>query len=220
MKLFALFLCLVSFSAPAKDLNPRDYAEQVEKDLEAGKLNEMTLNAIEAALHVAAAELRDLGHNAYAEEILSDWYYREKGFILSGLSSKEMGDHDPVEWLFSVWKKLDKLIGTEAMVFMHLDDLWIFATSLKVVIRCQDHVDKDEYARHFVGYETNAVKLFKGGFAGALTYWVAMLACSAAASQPWSVLCSPVASLAEAAVWLWVAPPLSPKVWKQVCNAI
>lgn len=218
MRLCIALLTILSTTAFADvfELNPRRHAEKIDEDLRMGKLNDRTLEAIEGALTYGTALLRDKGFDADADRIMQEWFYREKAFIL--MPNKNMGDHDPVQWLFDTWKFFDDTLGRELCMMGHIDDLWIFAMSIKVVVQCQDNVDEVEYARHFVGGEVTSVKLFKGGFAGSLTYWTALVACSGFVGYPWSMLCSPIAQLAEGAMDRWIAPPLSPKVWELACK--
>lgn len=215
--IFILLLLPLRSLAATEDLSPSKHAERIESDFRVGKMNDRTLEAIEAALTYGAGMLREKGHDKEAEQIMSDWFYREKAFILE--PGKQMGDHSPIDWLFNVWAIMDTLLGREIMIQAHLDDLWIFAYSIKPCITCQDNIDKPEYALHFVGGPVNSVKLFEGGFAGSVTYWTALIACSAGVSYPWALLCSPVAQLAEWAMERFIAPPLSPRIWGLVCES-
>lgn len=219
MQYLVLVLVFLSTTLKADDsqrLNPRRHAEKIDEDLRMGKLNDRTLEAIETALSTGTGLLRERGLDAKADEIMADWFYREKAFILE--PTKDMGDHDPIDWLYRTWKFFDDVLGRELCVASHLDDLWVFAYSIKVVVQCLDQPDETEYARHFVGGDPNAIKLFKGGFAGSLTYWTAIAACSAFVGYPWSMLCSPVAQLSELAMDRWIAPPLSPRVRSLACR--
>ena len=202
MRLIIVFLCLFSFTATAQ--TPRLEAFKLGKAIERGELKEKSIEAIGNAIAFGANELKKRGFHEDAERITSEW----KGLYkpLLGLSILDIGDHNPIKWLYDVWYKLDDVLGTEIMVMAHLDDIWIFAYSIKVVWQCQDNVSELEYKLHFVP------------FLGSVTFWTVLIICDIGVPVPWSLLCSPAAMLAEAICREYVAPPLSPKMWTRVCK--
>jgi hypothetical protein len=204
-----VLMCLLWPHPLRASINPQSTAEGVSEML-GGSLEdrqERTLTALDVLVRSAAVALRDVGRDAKADEVMSDWLYRQRGFLLDELNAKDLGDHEPIEWLYDLWFTLNELLGEGTMRMMHLDDLYIFAYAIPVVFWCLDAVDELEYALHFVP------------FSGAVTYWAAMAACQAAAfGTAWTLICSPVASVAELAMIELIAPGLSPRVWELACS--
>lgn len=211
---FALLASTISNAAP----DFKQQAEQFRSDVEAGKMLDRAMTAIETALIVGSDKLRENGYDNEAEMIMSDWFDREAFNTRYLLTTKTIGDHAPIQWLYDVWEKMDELLGSKLMMYMHTDDLHVFSLATKPCVMCQDNISEADYYLHFVGDDPSPKVDQRSGFAGSTAYWISMAACSASMSAPWSMLCSPVAGLVERAVYEWVAPPLSPKAWKLVCK--
>lgn len=162
--------------------------------------------ALDTAIFAAVTELTNIGHVEDAAKIAFEWSNFYKGFVSSGVI-RGVGDHDPVVWLYDIWFLLNLALGEEKMQFFHLDDIWEFAYTIPVVFWCEDVVDAAEFSPHFIR------------LAGATTYWVAMLSCTAFLSGGvYSLICSPAGSLCEKIVVNTIAPRVSNYFWNLSCN--
>lgn len=213
---FLILNCSSVFAA-GPIISHQEIARDVGRDLESGKALERSEKALDALMIVAVKTLEKHGYIRQAKELKRDWS-AEKSFILSKgfgewvkVGAQGFGDHARIEWLYTIWEKIDGLVGAQVMEMAHLDDLYIFAYGIPVCLWCVDAVDVPEYAVHFYEY--------KEGFAGATTYWSAQIACSVATfGTGIGLICGPVATLAEKFMVGFVAPGLSSRMYKLVCE--
>lgn len=199
----ALLLAPKGFSASV----PLEESDRLEEVFLTGKFADDTTKGLDTLFQEATDQLRKKGYNNEADQISSDWAYRYRDFLLQPNTLKDIGDHQPIQWLYDTWKQLDTLLGHTFMVMSHLDDLYEFAYTIPVVFRCEDNVDAVEYSKHFTV------------FSGAVAYWVSMATCAAALfGSPYALICSPVGDVCEWIVKNRIAPRISNRVWEKVCQ--
>lgn len=179
--------------------------------------------ALDHLIAVGVKALKDRGWKNDATEIATHWAALRPQFLVdSGNGLGKVGDHAAIAWLLAVGNKLRSLLGDEVDVVLHLDDLIIFAYSIPVVFGCEDQVSQLEYALHFVGQDSDPGVLpgDAHGFAPSLTFWVVDLGCDIGVPIPGSLLCAPVAVMAERIMYKRLAPRLNPTVWARSCDEV
>lgn len=208
MAAFCLWFDSIAFCLPEVDQSGKILDRLTRSAQSRHELAQDTGAAVERAIRASRMFLTKRGLKKDGDRIWKEWEERRWFFMQldSELTGKDIGDHEPIKWLYDTWAFLNKMLGEQTMKYTHLDDLWIFAYSIPVVFTCLDQVDAPEYAAHFIP------------FAGSLTYWSAMIACTIGAPAPWSMLCSPLGELCEYAMVTFIAPKITDKVWKLSCE--
>jgi hypothetical protein len=215
IRAFALILVLPLFAIASEsskrrsseNWNPDQVFEQqllsIESDLEKGRFAERTYEALNVLVARAVSELQDEGFGAEAQYWASSW----TGLIFS----KDLGDHEPlVQWLSTFYNRLEELLGPRVMRLTGLEDIKIFNHGIPVAFHPNgwhgDDWDINEYRLHFVP------------LAGAITYWICNLACSATAPPLVGHACGPLSEIPRWAMKKYIAPKLSDRVYRKYRN--
>lgn len=204
---FVVFLCGACQTTKPQDSDLASVeANRLEQSFRDGKSRQEVNRAIGQAILAAGVELTKRGEKAKADKMTTEWNQVYQGFLLDD-RLKDVGDHDPVVWLYDVWFMLNGVMGEQAMKSTHLDDIWEFSMTIRVVFKCEDMVDEVEYQKHFVM------------LSGATAYWVTFAVCSGATYGTATALaCGPAGTACEYIVDKTIAPRLAPFGWKIVCK--
>ncbi len=168
-----------------------------------------TDRALGALFTVADRLLRREGHRAEADRLAAEWstraHYVERAYLAEG-----MGDHAPYsKWLEDQYFLLLTLLGPELMEAWHLDDIGVFNWGIVVTLHLEqlgdDPIDLPEY------------KLHAHPFLGVVSYWSVNLGCAIGTwGLGWiSMVCTPVAMIAEFTMVEYVAPRFSTAMYER-----
>lgn len=160
-----------------------------------------------------ASDLRAKG-----EKFATEWQYDYKGFLpkmVGLLGDGPLGRETPElftpmsMWLRDWYHTMKSMLGEFVMVSLHLDDLQVFNEGSVVVLRLSK-----------MGTEipTEAMyKLYFCPWTGAVAYWLTYIGCEAAAmGLDVSLLCGPIAMIAEETVYRYIAPKWSPRFYARM----
>ena len=219
MKKVVLFLSLCILLTASKAPEPQDgtYAAAaafVEKNERLENLARDTDLALEAIIRSAAGHLRAKGYASEAVRIHEEYEASFKGSVLqmTRLSPMDIGDHRPLSiWLAAWYERLEDLLGPKVMEVSRLKDIKTFNFAIPVVFNPTGDPlfppvvpwGADEYRLHFVP------------FAGAVSYWLTTVSCSAASwGMGWvTYVCSYAGWGVEYVVMKRFAPRWSDRVY-------
>lgn len=185
------------------------YARAIQSDVQKdakdgrGRVMDLTNNRIDNMVKLAAQELRKVGRDKEAGKILSDWQNKYYGFVYH-LGSREIGEHEGIQFLLSIYATLQSFIPEEVLEATHLKDIWWMAYCIPMVFQCLDNVDIGEYEKHW------------DRFLGIIGYWTADIACLVYVQVP--MVCGMVGEVVQK-ICMEVVGPLTVKFpYKWACN--
>lgn len=175
---------ILLFLTASKAPEPQDgsYAAAaafVEKNEKLVDLARETDLALEAIIRSAAGHLRARGYAREAVMIHEEYEanFKRAVFEMTQLHPTDIGDHRPLSvWLADWYDRLEELLGPKVMEVSRLKDIKTFNFAIPVVFNpTGDPLSppvtpwgEDEYRLHFVP------------FAGAVSFWLTTVSCSAA----------------------------------------
>jgi hypothetical protein len=218
MKLLSLLLLSSLLHASSIDLE-RDqktgemYEEAIQFEAEMNRIDKLKAlqkkldKATDNLIRTSIGELRKRGHEALASSIEMDWVSRYHGFVFRFNPGRDVGDHEAIAWLLKIHNDIESILGEKICKALRIHDLWTIAYTVPVVFSCVDKVDLLEYAKHFIP------------LSGIAAYWVSYGVCVGATMGTGVVFsCGLIGMGVEGLVVRFIAPPLSPKVWKLSCG--
>lgn len=224
MKLL-LFLCL--FACALQATTPARVVANVESsilsdDESMSQIKSVMNNGMNRALQRAIDELNSRGETALASQINSEWVSKFGGSLFS--SDRDIGDHKGIsQWINDTYRKIEFVLGRDFCVNTHIAALLTFNSANVVVKPCSFPMDSvsgtriDEYRRHFAGKSANSDSRYNGVIPEA-TFFACEIACLTGTAGAGSVLCGIAASIGEKIMAMFVAPPLSDKIFKRACG--
>lgn len=198
------------------------HSERIQKQIDQGGIPAvriLTEQALDVLLRKAAFHMEKAGHKPEADEILRQWDETYQ-FELMETVTRDIGDHPPLsDWLAVTYMAIELALGVETCKSLHLSDIKTINYAIPVVFKpCTFPMDgtniprKDEYRMHFA-----EGKVYYG-LIPVVTYWAVEIPCMIGASGFLSLVCSPVASIAEYVCAKKIAPPLSDKIYERTCE--
>lgn len=181
---------------------------KIEKDLDSDPrgIARVVDKAVDNLVQTGLRAMSEKGYGHEAARFDGEWQHTYKNYF-SKMGAMDIGDHKPwSEWLVLFYDALEVMIGHEACVRMHLDDIWVFNYAIPVVFHPTNHEwDMLEYQKHFVP------------FAGSCAYWLSYTACAIITwgSGAIMMVCTPIGEAIEWTMVTFVAPGLSDRVYKR-----
>lgn len=178
--LLIVSILLTASKAPEpQDGNYAAAAAFVEKNERLEDLARETDLALEALVRSAAGHLRAKGYAADAVRIHEEYEanFKRAVFQMTQMQPTDIGDHRPLSvWLAAWYDRLEDLLGPKVMEVSRLKDIKTFNFAIPVVFNPTGDPlfppvvpwGEDEYRLHFVP------------FAGAVSFWLTTVSCSAA----------------------------------------
>lgn len=185
------------------------------------KVAKKTDDALSAALHFAAKEIRKKGDRELANSIEREYNSRFANFLSRTVTATAIGDHKPLnEWLARTYDKIEAKLGVQVCVLTHLADIKTINYAIPIVFKpCTFDMDGleiprlDEYKNHFGGDG-----VYEGLFC-VVSYWASYGVCLAATYGGGAVwFCGAISTGVELMAHKFVAYPLAGKIYKNFCE--
>lgn len=187
------------------EISPRTrrLSKEFKEEVQSGRLRKKTNQSLDSIIRLAAYKLKRTGKKDIAEKLIYEW----KSQYSLYLERRELGDHKPLsDWLAAQYQIWVFWLGKDICEALRLSDINVINFAIPVVFACIDHVDVDEYRKHFVP------------LSAVTSYWVTFWTCIGFTWGSGFALCSPISMGVEYIVEKTIAPPLNEPLWKLSCG--